>query len=142
MSVIVTRTFSAGLMLLALAACGKNPDSANSLEEAEAKVQASAADEGRIACAIGGATAFSDSCIVERDSSGETLMLTIRHADGGFRRFKVVKGVGVVAADGAEPAVVTPIGPKLIEVAVAGDRYRLPATVKGAAPAAGTSVAK
>lgn len=142
MSVIVTRTFSAGLMLLSVAACGRNPDSANSLEEAEAKVQASAAEEGRIACAVGGAAAFSDSCLVERDSSGETLMLTIRHADGGFRRFKVVKGAGVVAADGAEPAVVTPVGPKLIEVAVAGDKYRLPATVKGAAPAAGAPAAK
>lgn len=141
MSAAVSRKLGVSLMLLALAACGRNPDSANSLEEAEAQAQASAADEGRIACAVGGAAAFTDSCIVERDTSGEALMLTIRHADGGFRRFKVVAGKGVVAADGAEPAVVTPVGPKLIEVAVAGDKYRLPATVKGAAPGAGAPAA-
>lgn len=125
----------AGLLVLA-SGCGRNPDSASSLEEAEAQAQANAAEDGRIACATGGATAFTPSCTVERDTSGETLMLTIRHADGGFRRFRVVPGSGVEAADGAEPAVVTPVGPKLIEVIVAKDRYRLPATVKGSeAPA-------
>lgn len=131
MSVIIARTVSIGLLLV-LAACGRNPDGANSLEEAEAQAQASAADEGRIACAINGATEFTNACLVERDTSGEALMLTIRHSDGGFRRFRVQPGVGVVAADGAVPAVVTPVGPRLIEVQVAGDKYRLPATVKGA----------
>jgi hypothetical protein len=144
MSVIVTRTFSIGLALLALAACGRNPDSANSLEEAEAGAQAAAAEDGRIACALGGAAAFSNSCTVERDTSEGALMLTIRHADGGFRRFRVEPGKGVVAADGAEPAAVTPVGPKLIEVSVGGDKYRLPATVKSQKPAepAGPAAAK
>jgi hypothetical protein len=64
-------------------------------------------------------------------------MLTIRHDDGGFRRFRVLKdGRGVVTADGAEPALVSTIGSNAIEVQVGQDRYRLPATVKGkAAPA-------
>lgn len=132
-------------MLCGLSACGSNPDSASSLEEAEAQVQANAAEEGRIACAVGGA-AFANACTVERDTSEGMLMLTIRHPDGGFRRFKVEKGVGVVAADGAEPAAVTPVGPKLIEVTVAGDKYRLPATVKAseakAAPPAEATAAQ
>ena len=36
----------------------------------------------------------------------------------------------IVAADGAEKAVVTTINPREIEVSLAGNRYRLPATVK------------
>jgi hypothetical protein len=36
----------------------------------------------------------------------------------------------VVAADGAEKAVISIIGNGRIEVALAGHRYRLPATVK------------
>jgi hypothetical protein len=39
----------------------------------------------------------------------------------------------VVAADGADAALVKPIANNLIEVALAGDTYRLPATVKGTA---------
>ena len=58
-------------------------------------------------------------------------VLTIRHPDGGFRRLRITAdGRGVIAADGAEPARVSVIGPADIEVAVGGDRYRLPATVK------------
>jgi hypothetical protein len=136
MSATFTRIFSAGLALALLAACdSRNPEGAQSLEEAEAQAQANAAEEGRIACATGGATQFVNDCTVERDTVEGQLMLTIRHADGGFRRFRVEPGKGVAVADGAEPAVVTPVGPKLIEVVVAGDRYRLPATVKGATPA-------
>jgi hypothetical protein len=36
-----------------------------------------------------------------------------------------------VAADGADRAIVTIVADNQIEVALAGDRYRLPATVKG-----------
>ena len=41
-------------------------------------------------------------------------------------------GRGLVSADGSEPAKVTVVGDGLIEVAVAGDRYRLPANTGGA----------
>jgi hypothetical protein len=37
----------------------------------------------------------------------------------------------VVAADGAEPATVRIVEDGMIEVTVAQDRYRLPATLKG-----------
>ena len=40
-------------------------------------------------------------------------------------------GRGVIAADGSEPAKVMIIGDGVIEVAVGGDRYRLPANTKG-----------
>jgi len=56
----------------------------------------------------------------------------VHKPDGGFRRLLVVKGGrGVVAADGAEPAKVTIVADHQIEVAIGGDRFRLPATMKG-----------
>lgn len=75
-------------------------------------------------CAIGNAAGFARACSVERAG----LVLTVRHADGGFRRLLVTKD-GPVAADGALPATVTSAGSNEIEVAVDGDRYRLPATI-------------
>ena len=84
----------------------------------------------RIECAVDGATVFTRVCTVER-SPGPAARFTIRAPSGSFRRLLVTTdGRGVVAADGADPAVVTLLGDNRIEVAIAGDRYRLPATVK------------
>ena len=59
------------------------------------------------------------------------IWITIRAPSGSFRRLLVTTdGRGVVAADGADPALVTPIAADRIQVAIAGDRYLLPATVK------------
>ena len=89
--------------------------------------------EGRIECAPPGADTFSFACTIDRIQSQDGLFLTLRHPDGGFRRLLVTTdGRGVVAADGAEKAEVTVLAPDLIEVAVGGARYRLPATVRGA----------
>jgi hypothetical protein len=117
----------------ALVACGgKEAGEPSSLEKVEAEARAKAAENGAIDCAIGGATSFKRNCLVEREITEGELVLTIRHEDGGFRRLRVLKdGRGVVAADGAEPAVVQTLGASAIEVTVGGDRYRLPATVKG-----------
>jgi hypothetical protein len=129
------RIFSGLALPLALAACGGPAGNASSLEEAEAQARSDAASNGSIDCAIGGA-GFKRNCTVERETANGELMLTIRHEDGGFRRFKVMKdGSGVVAADGAEPAVVHVVGTSGIEVQVGADKYRLPATVKGSSPA-------
>lgn len=88
--------------------------------------------EGRVECAPPGAERFSFACTIDRVQSQDGLFLTLRHPDGGFRRLLVTRdGRGVIAADGAERAVVTPLAPDLIEVALGGARYRLPATVRG-----------
>lgn len=109
------------LAALPLAACG---------ESDSGQERAAAADE-KLDCAIGGAEAFEPVCTVERATSGESLVLTVRAPGGGFRRLLVTTdGRGVIAADGAEEAVVTPLDGSRIEVAVGPDRYRLPATVK------------
>ena len=89
------------------------------------------AEDHKLECALAGSARFERVCRVERTSGGEGLMLTLRAPDGGFRRLLVTRdGRGVVAADGAEQAVVTVLDQGAIEVALGGDRYRLPATVK------------
>lgn len=122
-----TRTFDALGALLLLTACGQGGDGPSG--SGGLKV----AGNG-VACAPAGATTFNPDCSVDRTPTQDGMILTIRHPDGGFRRLRVTRdGRGVVAADGAEPAKVTIIGPREIEVALGGDRYRLPATL-GRAP--------
>ena len=103
-------------------------------EERQAAAQNSPAAEQKpglvIDCALAGASALARACTVEQSGAGDAVILTVRHPDGGFRRLQVTQdGHGVAAADGAQPASVTIAGDRQIEVAVDGDRYRLPATV-------------
>ncbi|SFR77279.1 hypothetical protein [Sphingomonas jatrophae] len=115
---------SVALLLLAAACSGETPEASGPA--------AVAADKGKVLCATGGAGDFSRECTMERVAGPEGLVLTIRNPDGGFRKLLVTRdGRGVVAADGAEAAVVKVSGSREIEVTVGGDRYRLPATVKG-----------
>ena len=110
-----------------LAACGYSDAAA----EEEALAQAGRTE---VECAVGGEEDFERVCTVERRAGAEGLELTLHHPDGGFRRLRVTAdGRGVVAADGAEAALVSVIGADRIEVAIASDRYRLPATVRGGA---------
>ena len=119
------RTLLALVAMLGLAACG---DPGRATQEA---LDASADADDRIPCAVEGESDFEDVCTVERTAGEEGLILTLRHPSGGFRRLLVTEdGRGVVAADGADPAVVSVIGDERIEVMVAGDQYRLPATIK------------
>lgn len=105
------------ILLLALAGCGTQ-DSGS---------MTAAGPGDRIECRIGGATQFERFCTVERAGTG----LTVRKPDGGFRRLTIVDdGRGVVAADGAQPAVVTLLSDRRIEVSIGGDVFRLPATVQ------------
>jgi hypothetical protein len=119
------------LACLLLAACGSGKHGGN--QDAAATVPAPPATEesdDRVECAVDGA-AFARACTVERIAGDEGLTLTLRAPSGSFRRLLVTRdGRGVVAADGAEPAKVSVIGPGLIEVAIGADRYRLPATIR------------
>jgi len=113
------------LAVLTLPACG-DPDSAR-----KDALAAAAEQSGRIDCAIEGAARFERVCAVERSAGPDGLILTVRSPSGSFRRLLVTTdGRGVVAADGADPVEVTLLGDNRIEVAIAGDRYRLPATVR------------
>ena len=128
---------SSGILLLTLAACSSGSQapagSGNSeFDNALAQASSDADDDGRIICAPAGNAAFSRQCTLDRAQTAEGLVLTVHKPDGGFRRLLVVKdGRGVIAADGAEAAKVTIVENNQIEVAIGGDRFRLPATIKG-----------
>ena len=121
---------------LLLAGCGgpaAAPEAveANQVAAVPAAVETPAADDRKVECARAGAAAFERICTIERNDSAEGRIITLRGPDGGFRRLLITRdGRGVVAADGAEPARVTPLSPDRIEVAIGRDRYRLPATVR------------
>lgn len=107
-------------LALLLAACGRGSEGLNATVE----------DDGRIDCRIGGDTEFMRACRVERSKSTDGTLLTVHKPDGGFRRLTTTRdGRGVVAADGAEPADVRIVSDDLIEVAIAGDAFRLPARI-------------
>ena len=90
------------------------------------------APDNRIDCRPAGQAEFARACSVETFDSDDGRILTIRKADGGFRRLRVTTdGRGVVAADGAERTHVTILADSRIEVEVGGDRFRLPARVRG-----------
>ncbi|SCW48206.1 hypothetical protein SAMN02927924_00828 [Sphingobium faniae] len=106
----------AGLACLALTACGQPAPGGDR----------AAGEGGRIECAIGVKAAWARDCAAQRQGD----MLMLRHADGGFRRFTIVKdGRGLVPADGSEQARVDVAGDRQIELTVGDDRYRLPATI-------------
>lgn len=125
-----TRISSAVSALILLAACSETiPTKAENAQAVE-KVKAHATAASRIPCALGGAAVFSPACAIDRQQTQDGLILVVRHPDGEFHRLKVTNdGRGVIAADGAETAKVTVLAADKIEVAIAGARYHLPATV-------------
>ena len=113
------RTFSL-VALVALAGCGQAP-------------QGEPPPGETIACALDGAAEFADTCTLERSGP----QLVVHRPDGGFRRF-MVEGKGVQPLDGADAATIapldgadaataTPLASGGLEIAIAGDRYRIPA---------------
>lgn len=125
------RTLGGIAGLLLLAACGGAPDNGD-LAEAEARGSREAAENGRIECALEGAKLFDRTCTVEEISGADGTVLVVGRANVGYRRLQIATdGRGVVSADGAEPAKVTIVGDRMIEVAIGSDRYRLPANTGG-----------
>ncbi|MEQ1688662.1 MAG: hypothetical protein ABL874_08820 [Sphingopyxis sp.] len=127
------RIFDLGLCAAALilAGCGRAVDN-QAIADTEARAVRDAATGGRIFCALGGASGFRLDCTMDRMESNEGTVLVLGRDDAGFRRFRITRdGRGVVTADGAEQAVVRVIEGGMIEVTVAQDRYRLPATIRG-----------
>ncbi|WP_236697467.1 hypothetical protein [Sphingomonas sp. Leaf357] len=120
------------MLIFMLAGCGEAKTDHATL----AKYEATRRDptDDLIDCAHH-AAALARACTVDRQTGDDGLILTVRHPDGAFHRLLVTKdGRGVIAADGAEQAVVSVIGDDRIEVALGGDRYRLPATTKAQKP--------
>lgn len=113
---------------LLLASCGDT-----GAPRGEGAGAGAASGQALIDCATDGSRQWERACTVETRQGADGPIVVVRGPDGGFRRLAITSdGRGVVAADGAEPALVTPAGEDLIEVAIGNDRYRLPATVKSA----------
>lgn len=122
----------AGALLSACGPAGQDDGSdADPLLESEAQARSALAESGMVYCALAGEADFRPDCEIEQTQGSEGLILTMRHPDGGFRRLLVTSdGRGLMAADGSEPAIVHPVSDREIEVSIALDRYRLPATVR------------
>lgn len=124
------------LFVLTLGGCGRGESQQRRpgpapAEETAAGSNAAAPQDDRIACATHGAQQLERVCTLDRGESPKGQVLTLYSPDGSFRRLLVTTdGHGVVAADGSEAAKVTLVAPGEIEVAVGGDRYRLPAHAK------------
>lgn len=113
-----------GCTMLLLAACQGGGDA-----EAAAAEQVAQADTV-IECAVNGAATFERECPVEKAEIDGAKFLTVRHPDGGFRRFEILTdGHGLAVADGADDAKLAVEG-DILGVAVARDRYRFPVTLK------------
>lgn len=119
------RRIGCALVLLgALAGCGEQAPSTQ--RQAGAVAEAEPVDDGKADCALNGSHEWAHDCAVERAGK----MLTLRHPNGGFRRFRVLDdGRGLEAADGAESAKLTILDDRRIEVVAGSDRYRLPAQI-------------
>jgi hypothetical protein len=111
--------------LILLAACGGPADPPAAPTNGAAAPPPGEPDN-RIECQPAGAAAFERACTVESAEGPRGRVLTIRKADGGFRRLLVGRDGMISAADGAEAARTTPRGPAGTEVEIAGDRFRLP----------------
>jgi|GEM_PF-333840 len=87
--------------------------------------------DDEIECALNGGQEFSPFCRVQRVKQDDgSMVLVVRHPDGGFRRFLVLTdGRGLEAADGSEEAASAVVDGRL-DITVGQDRYRFPATVK------------
>ncbi|ASK87619.1 lipoprotein [Sphingorhabdus sp. SMR4y] len=136
------RIYSAVALILLLTACENRPDNAV-LAEAEQRAAAQAGDDGKISCAIDGASDFTRDCLVERLSGENGVTMIIRHPDGGFRRFNVLTdGHGLEAADGFDKARISIVEDGKIQVSVGPDKYLLPAQIKPDAGAQGSSASQ
>jgi hypothetical protein len=121
------------LFSLSLAACGPQPSvKPEQVTQADgANLQTAAPEIPKFNCAAPGEADLAPVCTVDRAETPDGVILTLRHPDGAFHRLQITRdGRGVIAADGAEPARVTPLAADRIEVELGGARYRLPAIVR------------
>ena len=135
MSMPISKAICLLAATLSLAACSGNE--AESLEQAEASADEAGALDGKVECALGGSTVFERTCTTERIANADGQMLVIHHADGGFRRFKILTdGRGLAPADGFDETKIALIENGMIEVSSGDDKYRLPAQIKASETAA------
>tara|TARA_B100001179_G_scaffold230989_1_gene219812 strand:+ start:472 stop:903 length:432 start_codon:yes stop_codon:yes gene_type:complete len=83
-----------------------------------------------IACAPDGSPAFDSTCTIERYELDGANLMAVFHPDGGFRRFEqLADGSGLAAVAGADE-VTQMLDGDILEISIAGDRYRFPTTTQ------------
>lgn len=119
------------LPLLLIAGCSSGEAAGEAASQGqETRAQLATGRLETIECALGGATHYTKNCIVERVRSDAGLSLTVRHPDGGFRRFDVLDdGRGLAVSDGAKQARIE-LADGEIELSVDSDHYRFPASFR------------
>ncbi len=111
----------------AVAGGGSAPDSTGQTPNPSSSGGTSA-DAQTISCALRGAGTFASSCTIEKAEIDGKTLLTVFHPDGGFRRFEqLADGSGLAAVAGAD-AVTQTLSGDTLEIALAGNRYRFPAS--------------
>jgi hypothetical protein len=113
--------------LALLAACGGPADPPARPTNGAAAPPAGEPDN-RIECQPAGASAFARACTVESADSRDGRILTIRKADGGFRRLRFDRDGNIWAADGAEQVTLAQTSEEAgvpTEIEIGGDRFLL-----------------
>ncbi len=127
---------------LLLISCGKKEQDDRKMIKAEKQAAVQAEDDGKIECALAGATKFMRICTTERVAGPDGQILSIRHPDGGFRRFKILTdGRGLTPAEGADATKISILDSGMIELSSGDDLYHLPAQVKSPPASVKTPVA-
>ncbi|MBR0551650.1 hypothetical protein [Stakelama marina] len=117
-----TRISSAILICLLATGCGEGLNGTDG--------DPSNQKQTKVACALDGTDDFKPQCSFDEVAGDKGTILTLHEPDGGFHRLRITRdGRGVVAADGAAPAIVKVVGDHQIEVTIDNSRYRLPATI-------------
>lgn len=117
----LSKTAGAIALMLGLAACSPDVDQPQAEEGAPT-----------IDCALGEGSEFAPVCMVEREEIDGQKVLTVRHPDGGFRRFvQLDDGRGLEELDGAD-TVTRSLDDTTLVISVGPDRYRFDANVRGA----------
>jgi hypothetical protein len=122
--------------LALLAACAGSADP-NAPQGNGAAAPPPGQPDNRIECRPAGATAFARACTVDIADTPQGPVLTIRKADGGFRRL-LWRNNDLLAADGAQPAHVTHLPDGRMDVEIGGDRFLVLLGVVGGAHRAAT----
>ena len=110
--------------LAMLAACGSAEPS--NLQGNGAAAPPPGEPDNRIECRPAGVASFARVCTLDSAPTARGNMLTIRKADGGFRRLIETNDGHFLAADGAQQAHAIPLQDRRTEVEIGGDRFRIP----------------
>ena len=126
----IAGTLAVAGLAFAMVACGGDGSASAASGDTGTPHRDRAPTTTSIACAPDGAQSFDATCSVERGEVEGKILLTVFHPDGGFRRFEQLPdGSGLAAVAGAD-AVTQTLSGDILEVSLAGNRYRFPATTR------------